>query len=446
MFQVVSFMRNSNLLKRLAKIFVFLALSIFLVGFLNYLVSPRDPDAWQTISQLYEHNDLEVVFLGTSSTYRSNMPPVIDEVAGLRSYNLATPAQSFMASYYLLKEALKSNPVKHVVLHMNISRFQDDMTDHAYQFLAIENMRFSLDKLAFMSDGFTMEKYPDALLRCYRARSLLRLSTIRDNLTPRVVNPEDYPAEVYPYLGKGYSFSANEQIPDEISVGYYAAFNPQKFVPENTEYLQKIIDLCKEKDIDLIFLARPRVAANILATGNYDEFHNYVQALADANQIPFWDFVYLRPDVLTIEDTMFMDAYHPNYRLALPLSRLVGQMLKEHVDGTLDVNQYLYNDYNTFLSQNRRIAGVYTTTLSKKETLKAYAAMGMEKEVEFRFLVSDQKHGGYRLVQDWSTKNLVDLSKLPNKKCWLVVEARQAGSGGNAEQRLRKVVDLTATH
>ena len=425
------------------KMIVFMLLLAVMVQGLNFLVFPRNSWSRSMMNEFYEHKDLDVIFLGTSSTYRSNVPLLIDEEANVRSYNLATPAQSFMASYYLLKEAVKYNNVDLVVLHVNISRFQTNMINHSYQHQAFENLDWSFDKLEFLIRGFTVSHYPDALFKCFRARENMRPAAIKRNLTyKKVIDPADYPEEVFPYLGKGYSFNGGMQTPGELIVGIYSVYNPNKFRPENVEYFNRIVALCKEKKIDLILMPRPRLAANILAGNNYGEFHEHMQRLADENGISLWDLTYLRPEVLKIEDTMFSDGYHANYTLSLPLSRLIGKMIKEHKAGTLDIGEYLFDTYEQYLETNHRIAGIYTSKLSSEKVIKAYAAAGKDIEPEFRFLLSTSEQGEYTQIRDWNVDDKVDLSEEKKGKYWLMIEARQVGSDGEVEQRIRTQVDL----
>jgi hypothetical protein len=116
-------------------------------------------------------------------------------------------------------------------------------------------------------------------------------------------------------------------------------------------------------------------------------------------------------------------------------------MLKEHEDGTLDISRYLFDSYDEYLKINNRIAGVYTGKLSKDRTIRAYAAAGAGVETEFRFLLANIKDGKYKVIQDWSAKEKIDLSKQSKKKYWLMVEARQIGNE-EAEQRTRIEIDL----
>lgn len=430
-------------MRLLIKAVVFVAIFILLEEGLAFLVFPRDSLSKTTINELHQHNDLDLLFVGTSSTYHSNIPLLVDEVAGVKSFNVTTPAQSFMASYYLLKEALKQNKISCVVLYVNAGRFVSNRIDDVRQFQAIENMGWSFDKLEFLIRGFTIDKYPDALLKSYRARENMRPGFIINNLTyTGVLDPKDYPAEIFSYLGKGYAYLGTAQKPGEVVKGTSTKYDAKKIRPENMEYLNRIISLCKESNIDLIFLSRPKVAANVIGDGNYGEFHDYVQKLADENSVPFWDLTYIRQDVLKMDDTMFADGQHTNYTLAMPLSRLLGKMLKEYEAGTLNVSDYLFDSYDEYLQINNRITGVYTGSVSQNRMLQAYAAIGAGIEPEFRFLLSSSRNGEYKVIQDWSTKDKVDLNGQPRRKCWLMVEARRAGSNGESEQRTRKEIDL----
>jgi hypothetical protein len=427
--------------KTVSKIVIFVMLCLLMVVGLNVLVEPATPEPWLTLPYIYEHSDVNTLFVGSSLMYNASIPLAVDEVSGLNSVNLGSPAQTMMSSYFLLKEALTYNSIRHVILYIDITRLQSRASDNHYHIQAIESMKLSVNKLDFMVHAFPIDNYPDALLRCYQLRGTMQewLLFKKPKNTPK---PITYPDEIVPYLGKGYIFSSTEQIRGEVALHGIEYFNTKHIKAENTQYLHQIIELCKANQIDLIIMCSPRIAANVLATGNYDAFHDYVKSMADVNDLPFWDFVYVRPEYLTIDDAMFWDDRHANYRLALPFSKLVGQMLREHIDGTLDMDRYLFSDYSGFLSVNQRVAAITIGGLSAQKTIKANAIMDKAMEAEYRFLLSNEKDGEYTVIQDWSANSQADLRGQPKQQVWLMAEARKAGETGEAEQRVYTQVDL----
>lgn len=421
------------------KIIAFVLLFTLIVFLLNTYATPIQQEPWRTLSYLRTHRDVDTLFLGTSVTHRSNMPLVVDEETGLNSCNMATPAQTFMASYYLLEEVLKTNDLKHVILQVYISRFQSNPVDDSFLYDTANEMPFSLNMLAFLTNAFTVENYPNALLRCYCRRDILQTFGQSGEEPPA---PVTYAAEAAPYIGKGYCYSAAQLDPRSIRFYYSESFDRDKIKPLNTLYLNKIIDLCRQRGIDLIFMTVPRIASTILKTGNYGAFHDYVQAIADENRIPFWDYVYVRPEVLRVSEDMFIDDHHANYRLAVPLSRVVGRMLRAHIEGTLDESRYLYPDFSGFEAQNRRITALSIGSLKPGDTITVRAITGGGVPAQFRFSLSGTRDGEYTVIQDWSEQNLIDLSGQPDQACWLRIEARQPGENSTVEQCLYVAVDL----
>ena len=189
-------------------------------------------------------------------------------------------------------------------------------------------------------------------------------------------------------------------------------------------------------------MSSPRLAANIFATGNYSDFHTYIQALADRNHLPYWDFVYIKPEFLTIHDTMFIDDRHANYRLSLPLSKLVGRMLREHIENPFVQEKYFYSDFDDFRKLNHRIAAITLDNLSPGRTVKAQAIMDEGIDVEYRFLLSKEEKTDYTVIQDWSASDAVSLNGVTESQCWLMAETRVAGTQGEAVQRTRRFYRL----
>src|SRR5437870_3052083 len=71
-------------------------------------------------SEFYQQkkNSIDLLFLGSSHCYRSFNPAIFDEKLGTNSFNMASPSQSPLTSYYVLKEVLKRQSPKIVILEV----------------------------------------------------------------------------------------------------------------------------------------------------------------------------------------------------------------------------------------------------------------------------------------------------------------------------------------
>ena len=92
-------MRNSKI-TILIKIVVFVAIFVLIVSGLNAIVEPSTFYPWQVLPFLYQHNDIDTVFVGSSVVFDSNIPLAVNETSGLNVCNLSTPLQTMMASYF----------------------------------------------------------------------------------------------------------------------------------------------------------------------------------------------------------------------------------------------------------------------------------------------------------------------------------------------------------
>ena len=97
----------------------------FIAGFLIilsvltliYLPKWKDLDA-ELMRGFYqeEENSIDVLMLGSCNIYSSYSPIIAYDKSGITSYVYASPDQELVISYHYLKEALKTQDIKLVVL------------------------------------------------------------------------------------------------------------------------------------------------------------------------------------------------------------------------------------------------------------------------------------------------------------------------------------------
>ena len=105
------------------KCVTFVLLTGFLVGMVNTCLKPKYyyNQMWpstNTYLDFYnlDKNSVDVLFLGSSHAMCTFNPQIIYDTYGITSYNLASEQQSLVVSYYWLREALKYQTPKVVVL------------------------------------------------------------------------------------------------------------------------------------------------------------------------------------------------------------------------------------------------------------------------------------------------------------------------------------------
>ena len=108
------------------------------------LVTPKymtDLVEGSMISEYYgEEKNHEVIFIGECEVYANFSPMKIYEQEGITSYVRGSSQQLMWQSYYILKETLKYEIPKVVVLNVNSMRY-DKPVSEAYNRLMIDKMK-----------------------------------------------------------------------------------------------------------------------------------------------------------------------------------------------------------------------------------------------------------------------------------------------------------------
>jgi hypothetical protein len=79
-------------------------------------------------------------------------------------------------------------------------------------------------------------------------------------------------------------------------------------------FLDKIVELCKEEEINLILVTAPVSNLQFYKLRNYDDFHKTIAAYAALHGLPYLDFNKINAERNLFGDEHFMDARHLNYQ------------------------------------------------------------------------------------------------------------------------------------
>ena len=195
----------------------------------------------------------------------------------ITSYNLSSDSQPLWASYYWLQEALKYQSLQAVVLDC-YSLWTDKKKTESDARKAFDNMRLGIVKLAAIDTVCTFDERQSRLsylltnLRYHERWQ--ELSEMDFNWKEDIVPPAKLKGF---YLDKN-QCSYQDYVPLEIRESEI-----DDFLPETKIYLDKIVRMCRENDIELILIKTPTMAETL-------ERHNAVAEYAAANSLMFVDF------------------------------------------------------------------------------------------------------------------------------------------------------------
>ena len=109
--------------------------------------------AWDEFYTL-QPNTLDLFFIGSSHSYCTFDPEIMDETVGTNSFNLGSPLQYPDSSYYVLKEALKYHSPEVVVFEIYW-----DMIDDEFELRQADTVINAIDNKEFERD-FTRGAFP----------------------------------------------------------------------------------------------------------------------------------------------------------------------------------------------------------------------------------------------------------------------------------------------
>lgn len=250
-------------------------------------VGQRGGSSMIRFHEIEKYHDVDVVFIGSSHSYRSFDPRIFDSL-GLQTFNMGSRNQNLVNSYYLLKDHLhKLNP----------------------RLLLIEVYWDILGGTGLESYFDLAENYPSNLtlvemlwgLRDIRAADALLARWLEVNRPPyaaTAVNlmPKDR------YVGRGY-VEKDPSYDDSIRVSPYRdAINRSQL-----RYLADMIKMAKDQGAKVALVVQPLPGKRLAALQNREEVTRRMQTFAKSHDVPYLDF----NELMNLrDDSLFFDSNH----------------------------------------------------------------------------------------------------------------------------------------
>jgi len=343
--------------KKVVKAICFCLVVVLMVNFLTDLFKPKFlENRWKftkTINSFYDldEDNIEVALLGTSQMAASMDPLQLYEEQGISSFNLGIMSQPIQATYFWLREVVKSQDLKLAVVEVK-AMARKGLKEDVKARRSFDYMKDNLNKLQYAKEyhnsledesKFGLKKkllpfYWDYLfpLDVYHSRwssleyddyDFLFGDNNRTNtrgfatLTTEFQNNKNYDEkkdEKGKYDGLVIKTDEVEDVHESIA-----------------EYDITFIEYAKEQGIPLLFIKTPDVTWN-------EKQHNYIKMLAEKYDIEFIDFNLKEMheeigfDLLTDE----ADTIHTNISGAQKITKYVG----DYISANYDVTDYRESD------------------------------------------------------------------------------------------------------
>lgn len=305
-----------------------------------------------TYSDFYvlDKNTVDVIFLGSSSAVCGFVPPELYGKYGITSYNLACEQQNLFTSYYWLKEALRFQKPKTVVLdtamlylydNENLAASVEGLTRRAFDFMrwspvkleAVMNMSKTWESLSVKSFIFPMIAYHE------RWKNITPYDFKLDQFSQRSLWKGYLPLTRYAGVDRFVPITEAQALESEMDAGNVFMLS----------YLDLIVALCGENDIDLILTMAPSTFDD---AGKYQFLSEY----AYERGITYIDF----NEKSVYEDSgleFFVDCHddvHCNLGGALKVTDYVGKIIYERIGistGNVSEWEFFKAEYEKYIDE-----------------------------------------------------------------------------------------------
>lgn len=313
-----SISRKKQLARFWLRLVCFTVLAVLLLAYTNYIMTPKYDYGICSMVNLYRQpkDTVDVLAVGTSLVYAGINTNVLWAEFGIASYNLCSAEQPFWVSYYTIREALKTQRPKLILLDAKPSVYTRDYSRRGRTVLSTFGI-WSLDNRigAILA---SVEKPWDAL------SYILGLPEVHSNYSSLQGNDFLLPPD---NGGRGVNWKGYIEADkvERLQRPSLVWNNVRRNMNERQEvYAGKIFELAKQEGIPLMVIGLPNPDY-----ANDHMYYNALWSLAAEYGIPGVNYndPSLRFDLRYSSD--FADWQHLNVKGGITFSRKLGADLKK---------------------------------------------------------------------------------------------------------------------
>ena len=400
-------------------VFIIISAVFVINSVLSYiLIDDLDDEVRYAMHELYEQEEIETLFLGSSHVFCGYDPRILDEISGENTYLAVTPVQKVDGSYYLLKEALKNNQIKKVYLDMFYLQYRDIPAERGsiqmqWIYCITDNMKNNWNRIEFLLNASDCENYIEGFLPSARYGNYLldrkRIErVIKSKRSSEYINYENVPSAFYKgaYVIPG-GVGNPEMIADldnlEVAESIISEYS--------LKYLNKIVEICKEEEIELVLVTTPFTDFYVQALGNYNTFYAYMKEYAKTNAIEYCDFNLCRPELLVMEKDDFVDYHHLSGKGAVKYSTVFAEMMASY--DKMERQELFYDSVQEKMDDlSPRTMGILLEKSKDEEGVYFLSTVAnYDVDVEYRICTLDEQGTENELIQDFSDEKMIKVSQ-----------------------------------
>lgn len=288
-------------MKNLIKDLIFIIIFLFLLNICTNILVLKGNTYGSDVISFYNQkkNSLDIVFFGSSHSYATFSPDIIEKETGLKSYNFATQQQPIYITYHYMLETLKTQKPKYFVLETKMLAVDDEFATEGVIRDAVDKMRTSINKINTINVSVKEKEerisYYFNIIKYHTRYNKLTKTDIKTGLTQKGIDNKGFKN-----LESNNDITINNEKILEIT-------EKEQISNKNLKYLNKIIKLVNENNIELILVKSP-----CQLTEQDQKKYNWIEDYAKENEIYYVNYN-TQTEQLNLKSGDYYDMGHLSY-------------------------------------------------------------------------------------------------------------------------------------
>lgn len=291
-----------------------------LLWHVNHVLSVKYDDGIYSVTQFYEleEDTVDVLVLGSSHAYMSFNTGLLWREHGISSYVLTASAQPIWNSYYYLKEAIKTQTPRLIVLEGYRLLEEEDYLDAGYVIKSTYGLKWSKNRLDAIKASAPQEDWPGYILGYTQYHDRYE-ELSEEDFTLRKE------AEKYE-TWKGFELGMSTQSMGQPDFGECTGYTE---LTEKTEkYYRGILELAQEHGIPIMVIIAPYGG---MTEDDQKIFHT-AQKIAQEYQVPFFNYNLMEDELYIDYATDMFNTSHLNGKGSCKFTSHWGEYIVGHYE------------------------------------------------------------------------------------------------------------------
>lgn len=362
----------SKTVKHCISVISFLIMLIAAVLLLDYLLVPMNRADFflHDMERMKKKGpNVDLIIIGNSHYLYGFDPVTFEEVLDIENaYNASVTGLEMSSKFYITEAMINDFEPKAVLFDIDwISLYDRGLEITQSKLLGLDRLR-GMSKVRHIVNDFYPSEMIYAVLRPYRYRDRIFWDgAVAGNVKlKRWAESTGYAIDYY-QTSKGYD-KGLACYGKQFDAGSKGNFDETLIYDQSKQYLDRIVDLCKSRDIPLFLVTSPISTAQQMNIGNYQGAVDYYKAYASEKGVHYFDMNMLKHRDEIFDETKMSDAGHLCADGAAIASRICAEIIRDELNG-IDTSDRFYASMDELAADIKRLVAVGAETGFEDNTI-----------------------------------------------------------------------------